>query len=136
MGKTEANTLTTEVLLGKIILIVEDDEFIFSLLEVMLKNTGVDVIHADNGEEALALLDIRHFDLVLLDVRLPGQNGFEIFEKIRKFKKNIPVVAQTANCIPEEKKKFLAAGFADYLEKPIDAATITQLMVKLIGSRN
>ena len=127
---------TVDVLQGKTVLIVEDDEFIFNLLEVMLKGTGVEILYADNGEKAIALVNDKTVDLVLLDIRLPGQDGFEVFEKIRMIKNHIPVVAQTANCLPEEKKKFLAAGFADYLQKPIDANTIQKVILKLIGSRN
>ena len=125
-----------DVLRGKTVLIVEDDEFIFNLLEVMLKGTGLEILHADSGEKAIALVNDKTVDLVLLDIRLPGKDGFEVFEQIRMIKRHMPIVAQTANSLPEEKKKFLAAGYADYLQKPIDTMTIHKVILKLIGSRN
>ena len=118
---------------GKTLLIVEDDEFIFCILEVMLKDTGVGIIYAGNGEEAIGILEENPIDMILLDIRLPGQDGFEIFKKIKRRYTHIPVVAHTANCIPEEKEKFISAGFAGYLEKPINGETIRHLMHELIG---
>ncbi|HYW94335.1 MAG TPA: response regulator [Bacteroidales bacterium] len=124
----------TNILESKTILIVEDDDFIFNLLEVMLTDTGINMMHAGDGEIAIELVKNNRVDLILLDIRLPGENGFEIFEKIRKMKSQIPVVAQTANHIPEERDKFLKAGFNDYLTKPIDYETIHSLIYKLIGN--
>ncbi len=89
-----------------------------------------------SGEAALEMLKERRIDMVLLDVRLPGQNGFEIFEQIHRTKGHVPVVAHTANCIPEEREKFLAAGFAGYIEKPMNTDTIRQLLFDLIGKNN
>ena len=126
----------SEDLYAKTLLLVDDEEFFFSLLEVMLRDTGVNIIYAESGEAALKVMTDRQVDIVLLDIRLPDLSGFEIFEKIRRLKSHIPVVAHTANCIPEEKEKFLAAGFAGYLEKPIDSDTIRQLLIDLIGKAN
>ncbi len=134
MERSNAGEAEVRELCGKTILIVEDDEFIFSLIEMMLRGTGIDILYAGNGEAALRMMNEKAVDLVLMDIRLPGQNGFEVFERIREQKNHIPVVAHTANCIPEEKERFLAAGFAGYLEKPIDSCTIQQLLRELIGN--
>ncbi len=121
---------------NRTVLIVEDDEFIFNLLEMMLKDTGVNVLYAANGDQALQIVTENHVDLVFMDIRLPGESGYDIFERIRSVKSHVPVVAQTANLQPGEKRKFLAAGFADYLVKPVDSSTLQRLLDKLIGSSN
>jgi PAS domain S-box-containing protein len=110
-------------IIGKSILIAEDDEFNFVYLREVLEQAGFNVFHAGSGKEAV------HFfkeskgkpavDLVLMDIEMPGMNGYEATEIIKKDFSDIPVIAQTAYASSEEKNKCLAAGCDSYLAKPL-----------------
>lgn len=106
---------------GKVFLIAEDDMFSYKFLEGFLKQTNAEVVHAENGLEALNIIKKnQHIDLVLMDIQMPEMNGLEATEKIKKIKKELPVIAQTANAIIEEKEKCFEAGCDDFITKPIN----------------
>ncbi|MBR2214133.1 MAG: response regulator [Selenomonadaceae bacterium] len=77
-----------------------------------------------SGEECLKLMAKEHFDVVLLDHMMPGMDGMETMERIKKLERSpcqgTPIIALTANAVAGAKEMFVAAGFADYLTKPID----------------
>jgi len=102
------------------ILIVEDNYVSFRLLEVTLRKTGVKIIHADDGKKAVdAVQENPEIDIVLMDIQLPVMNGFEATKEIKKLKPDLPVIAQTANAMGEDKLDCLNAGCSDYVSKPI-----------------
>ncbi|MCG8699393.1 MAG: response regulator, partial [Bacteroidales bacterium] len=104
----------------KCILIVEDEEVNFVLLKAMLDPTKAVIFYAKNGRRALEMIkDNKLIDLVLLDIKLPEINGYEIAKRIRKLNKNIRIIAQTAYYGPEERKKAIEAGCHDFIPKPI-----------------
>jgi CheY-like chemotaxis protein len=106
---------------GKLFLIAEDDKFSYKFLEGFLKQTGADVMHAADGREAVTLCrNHETVDLVLMDIQMPEMNGLEATTAIKQFRKNIPVIAQTANAIMEERQKCLEAGCDDFISKPIN----------------
>jgi signal transduction histidine kinase/CheY-like chemotaxis protein len=103
---------------GKTILIAEDDSFSFLVLKAMLAETQAHILHAANGAEAVELFSQNQVDLVLLDIRLPEMNGFEVIEKIREIDTEVPVIAQTANALNVHRDKSKMAGFNEHLSKP------------------
>ncbi|MBN1415078.1 MAG: PAS domain S-box protein [Bacteroidales bacterium] len=114
---------------GRTFLIAEDDKFSYKFLEGFLKQTHANVIHAADGIEAVNLCRSNNkIDLVLMDIQMPEMNGFEATEEIKKFNKSIPVIAQTANAITEERQKCLNAGCDDFISKPIN---INELYAKI-----
>jgi PAS domain S-box-containing protein len=114
---------------GKKILIAEDDFFSYKFLEGFLKQTNAEVFHADDGRKALNICsDKRDIDLVLMDVQMPDMNGLDATREIKKFRKELPIIAQTANAISEEKQKCFEAGFDDFVTKPIN---ISELFMKI-----
>jgi PAS domain S-box-containing protein len=114
---------------GKLFLIAEDDKFSYKFLEGFLKQTGADVIHAADGHEAVNLCRNHDtVDLVLMDIQMPEMNGLEATIAIKQFRKNVPVIAQTANAIAEERQKCLEAGCDDFISKPIN---INELYAKI-----
>jgi len=114
---------------GKLFLIAEDDKFSYKFLEGFLKQTGADVMHAADGHEAVNLCrNHETIDLVLMDIQMPEMNGLEATTAIKQFRKNIPVIAQTANAITEERQKCLEAGCDDFISKPIN---INELYAKI-----
>ncbi len=104
---------------GGKIMIVEDDLFSLEIINYLLKKTGATVLVAKNGSEAVKEFDKENVDLVLLDIRLPEMDGYEVLKNLRAKNPSIPVIAQTAYVMPEDIKKFREAGFTDYLAKPV-----------------
>jgi PAS domain S-box-containing protein len=106
---------------GKTILIVEDDPLSSKFLEAILEDTGATILLAKDGQEAIDTAKAQaKLDMILMDIQLPGMNGNEATLEIRKLRGNIPVIAQTAHAMPEDKKKSLDAGCDDYITKPIN----------------
>ena len=104
----------------KTILIVEDDQINYQLLEVVLKRTGVNLLHAVTGMDAVRFCEEQqHIDLVLMDVQLPEMNGFEAIKLIKKTHPEIPIIVQTANSMNEEKHRADEAGCQGFMTKPI-----------------
>jgi PAS domain S-box-containing protein len=114
---------------GKLFLIAEDDKFSYKFLEGFLKQTKAEVIRAADGREAVELC--RHnanIDLVLMDIQMPEMNGLVATEEIKKFNPDIPIIAQTANAISEERQRCIMAGCDDFITKPVN---ITELYAKI-----
>ncbi|WP_372936229.1 response regulator [Mariniphaga sediminis] len=104
----------------KTILIVEDDETSFLLLEALLASGNYELLYATNGKQAIQLLKKNpETDLILMDLKMPVMDGYEASQKIREFNKNIPIIAQTAYALSGDNQKAIEAGCDDYITKPI-----------------
>jgi signal transduction histidine kinase len=105
----------------KVILIVEDDEVNAQFLEAVLSQVNAKIIHASTGTQAVDLCrSINKIDLVLMDIRIPEMNGYEASALIKSFRSALPIIAQTAFGLSNDRERCLAAGCDDYLSKPID----------------
>jgi PAS domain S-box-containing protein len=103
------------------ILIVEDDPASISFIKEVFKNTGVRLLHACNGIEAVSLFRQNEcIDLVIMDIQLPEMDGYEATRLIKSINGNIPVIAQTAFAMSGDREKMTLAGFDDYLAKPVN----------------
>ena len=100
------------------ILIVEDEAPIRELLRISLKEAGYECTCAGDGDEAADILIQKRFDLVLLDIMLPGANGYELLEFVRPME--IPVIFLTAKGEVADKVKGLRMGAEDYITKPFE----------------
>ncbi len=113
----------------KQILVVEDNQDLRELIIQMLVVEDYDILTAKDGEEALELISLHRFDLILLDIMLPGISGMEVLIKIRSAKdsqvKNLPVVMVTAKSLIDDIDAALLAGATSYLVKPFRAAALT-----------
>jgi len=104
----------------KTILIVEDTEMNYLFLVEALKTTDVNILRAQNGTEAIAVFkENPEIDLILMDINMPGIDGFETTKEIKKIRKDIPVIAQTAINIEDAKDKADEVGCDDFILKPI-----------------
>ena len=105
-----------------IILVVDDQPKNIELLEAHLVSKGYEIITAANGEEALEKVSVNQVDLILLDVMMPGMDGFEVTRRIRKNDKDrlLPIVLVTALRETEDRIKGIEAGCDDFLSKPFD----------------
>jgi len=105
----------------KVILIAEDDEVNFRFLEAIFADTQVQLLHVVDGKQAIELCKtIGKIDLILMDIKMPEKSGYEVIKEIKKFRSEIPIIAQTAYTLKEDKAKCIAAGCDDYISKPID----------------
>ncbi|MCB9800493.1 MAG: response regulator [Candidatus Omnitrophica bacterium] len=109
------------------VLVVDDEEWNRKILESHLVSQGIEVFSAAGGKEALDKISEQEFDLVLLDIMMPGIDGFEVCREIKKQRhlQTTPVVMVTALQETADKVKGLDAGASDFLSKPIDKAELT-----------
>ena len=117
---------------NKVILIVEDEESNYSFLEHVLRRTGITTLWAKNGKEGVNLATSEKVDLILMDIRMPGMNGHEAAEIIKKEKRSIPIIAQTAYALKGEKELSIDSGCDDYISKPIDISQLMKILNKYI----
>jgi CheY-like chemotaxis protein len=116
---------------GKRILIIDDDvRNVFALTSV-LESHGMKVRYAENGREALDLLnEDPEVDLVLMDIMMPELDGYEATKQIREQPQfeRLPVIALTAKAMKGDREKSIAAGASDYITKPVDTEQLLSLM--------
>ena len=106
---------------NKVILVAEDDDVNYHFLEAVLADSQARLIHVHNGQQAIELCHtLTNIDLILMDIRMPEKNGHDAVREIKKFRKEIPIIAQTAYTGKEEREKCLQTGCDDYISKPID----------------
>ena len=106
------------------ILVADDDKHTRMLLRAVLENANYTVTTAENGEEALAVLDREHIDLVVLDVMMPKLDGYAFTRMVRETDSTLPILMVTAKHLPEDEKKGFLVGTDDYMTKPIDEETL------------
>jgi len=119
------------------VLIVEDDPGMEFLLSETVQEFCSTLLVARDGMEALEIAkDNPDIDLILMDIRIPKMDGYETTEEIRRFNKNVVIIAQTACAFASDKEKALEAGCDDYVSKPIDSEKFELLIEKhfVIGS--
>jgi PAS domain S-box-containing protein len=116
----------------KKVLIVEDDLNNYLFLEQLLKKTKANLNHVVNGKEAVEFVKSNAVDIILMDIMMPVMNGYEATKEIRKFNKEIPILAQTANAMVEDKQKSLDAGCSDYVSKPVNKKVLLNKIETLL----
>ncbi|OYV00723.1 MAG: hypothetical protein CFE45_07915, partial [Burkholderiales bacterium PBB5] len=110
---------------GQRVLLAEDNAINQEVAVALLRNVGLVVDTADNGEQAVALATSRHHDLVLMDVQMPVLDGLAATRQIRQhLGAGLPVLAMTANAFGEDRADCLAAGMNDHVAKPVDVETL------------
>jgi CheY-like chemotaxis protein len=118
------------------ILIIEDTENNRVLLTRRLKPRGHEIITAEDAESGLALVESERPDLILMDVGLPGMDGWNATRALKQnpATRHIPVIALTAHAMQGDREKALEAGCDDYETKPIDFNRLFEKMDRLISS--
>jgi signal transduction histidine kinase/CheY-like chemotaxis protein len=118
------------------ILVVDDNPINKMVASKLLLSWHADVDTAEDGHSALEKIKHEAFDLVLMDLHMPGMNGFEAITEIRKLGKTMPVIALTANASDEEKKKILALGGNDYITKPFVPQVLCNTLLHHLDAAN
>ena len=102
------------------ILVVDDDKNTRLLLQAVLESENYQVYTAENGEEALRVMDGQYIDLVVLDIMMPEMDGYEFTRILRESNHDLPILMVSAKQLPADKKKGFLVGTDDYMTKPID----------------
>ncbi len=118
---------------GTRVLLAEDSATNRQLTTLILKNWGIAVDSAVNGPDALALFQTRNYDVILMDIQMPGMSGLEVTEAIRQSpdaaRADIPIIALTANAFRTDRERYLQAGMNDCLTKPFEEADLYHKLV-------
>jgi PAS domain S-box-containing protein len=114
------------------ILIAEDNDINRFIIEKMISPSGAKLSFTKNGEETVRAVTQEYFDLILMDIEMPGINGYQATEMIRKELKstNIPIIAMTGHAMEGEKAKCIESGMNDYISKPFQASDLSSIILK------
>lgn len=114
---------------GLKILIAEDDEPSYIYLSTILKAERCEVFHSTTGTQALEYCrNHPDTDLILMDIKMPGMDGYEATRRIREFNKHVVIIAQTGLALTDDRAKALAAGCNEYITKPINRKKLEELI--------
>jgi len=116
----------------KTIIIVEDEAINALLLKEMLKSFDVEIIILSSGDELFKTIEEKNADLILMDVRLPGINGYDLTKQTKEKYPNIPIIIQTAYAFQTDIEKAESAGCDAYLPKPIKKTNLISLIKSFI----
>jgi signal transduction histidine kinase len=114
----------------KEILVVEDDPSNYELLKAILRKTNASIVWSKSGMEALSYCKSNKPDLILMDIKMPDMNGYEVTSHLRKLKVDVPIIAQTAFARIEDENMILKSGFNGYLSKPINKQKLLAILAK------
>ncbi|GMT44872.1 MAG: hypothetical protein IEMM0006_0704 [bacterium] len=118
----------------QVILIVEDDETSFLFLEIVLRLEKLKIWHSTSGQGAIEMCRNQpEISLVLMDIKLPDMNGLEATRKIKAFRPDLPVIAQTAHVFSSDRQEALDAGCDDFITKPTPKNELVKIIAKYLG---
>ena len=118
------------------VLVVDDNRMNIMVMEALLANYQIQVTTALSGAEALTKITSENYDFIFMDHMMPEMDGVETLHRIRhlvgNYYRRVPVVALTANAVPGAREMFLAEGFQDFLEKPVEISVLERLLKRMI----
>tara|TARA_B100000315_G_C14578599_1_gene589237 strand:- start:2233 stop:3306 length:1074 start_codon:yes stop_codon:yes gene_type:complete len=118
------------------ILIVEDDEVSSVYIETILESINCQILQSNTGDEAIYLCNNNpDIDIILMDIKMPDMSGYEATREIRKFNKNVHIIAQTAFALVEDKEKAIQAGCNEYITKPIKKDILFNLIEEYMETK-
>ncbi|MEL7585826.1 MAG: response regulator [Prolixibacteraceae bacterium] len=118
------------------ILVVEDVESNFLYLNAVLSKINANIFWAKNGKEAVDIFrNQKNIDLILMDLQMPEMNGYEATRIIKLENPLVPIIAQTAFAMSDDREKALEAGCDDYLAKPIKSKDLLNTVEKYLNGR-
>jgi len=118
--------------LKKNILIAEDEDINFKYLSAILEMNNFNVVHASNGLEAIDMALNAAIDIVFMDIKMPGLNGYEATRKIRAYRPEMPIIAVSAFTLDEHKKLSIESGINEYISKPFSESTIIETLQRYL----
>jgi signal transduction histidine kinase len=130
-----SNNKDISILDNMTILIAEDDDINYLYIKEIFKGSGVEILHAFNGKEAVEMCQKNdRIGIVLIDIKMPVMNGYEAIKKIREFRPKLPIIAQTAFALSNEMLKAFNAGSNDYISKPFTKEQLLAMISKNLSA--
>jgi len=124
---------------NKNFLVVDDNEINRILLKTQISQLGAQVTEAGSGTDAVENVRTQHFDMIFLDLRMPGITGFDVLQTIRQddlaINRDTPVIAVTAHALSQQRREILDAGFTDCLIKPILQDQLSSVIETWLGAK-
>lgn len=116
------------------VLLVDDDRDSRIIFRTVFEVSGYEVVEAGDGEEALRLAELHALDVILMDMEVPGRNGWETTRALQEDPQTsrIPVVALSAHALPQHKARAREAGCVSYLTKPIEPKNVVQEVERIL----
>ena len=116
------------------ILVVDDTKTNLTVIKGLLKPTGISVDTALDGPTCLEMVKENKYDIIFLDIRMPGMGGDEVLDKINKggIRKGVPIIALTADALAESRERYLAMGFTGYVSKPVKPETLEDTVIQFL----
>ena len=111
----------------KVLLVDDEEEFVETLAERM-RNRGMEVATSSSGGEALDLIDSEPYDVVVLDLQMPGMDGIEALERIKRRRPDVQVVLLTGHATVEKSVEAMKQGAMEFLEKPVDLTKLAEII--------
>jgi CheY-like chemotaxis protein len=112
-----------------IILIAEDDETSEKLISIAVRDFAKEILKVNTGIQAVETCRSNpDIDLILMDIKMPGMDGYEVTRQIRSFNKEVVIIAQTAYGFTSDREKAIQAGCSDYISKPIDEVALSRMI--------
>lgn len=130
-GIMNNNNTITAMADKKSILIAEDNASNYKLLEAILSKS-YNLLHAWEGKEAVELFAQHRPQIVLMDISMPGMDGYESTREIRKLSATVPIIGLTARAFPDDEQKGYDCGMTEYMTKPINIANLRMRLEQIL----
>ena len=116
------------------VLVVEDNPALLKMIRRHLERNGFNTRESRSGDEALSMVQDAQPDIILLDMNLPGKNGWSVATELRSGRstQQLPIIGVTAHAMPGDRERVIQAGCDDYVSKPIDFGILIKIMHRLI----
>ncbi len=117
------------------VLLVDDEVAFTAGMEKVLGRRGFDVTVAADGLTALPLIAGQHFDVVVLDIKMPGMDGIQVLKEIKRFSPDLPVILLTGHYSLSEEEDTLQVGASAYLHKPVPVGELVKVITKAVSGK-
>lgn len=132
----EGSLLPENKMIGKQILIVDDQEHLRELVQLCLEDlAGWNTLVAESGQECLQILETERPNAILLDLSMPGMDGFAVYDRLQSdpITRSIPVILLTARVLSSDMAEFAEMGVAGVIRKPFEATTLPEKVAEILG---
>lgn len=134
---SEKKSIEQPEMTGVKALIVDDVKVNRILIEAILKKTGCETVSASSGEEAIAAAEQADFDIIFMDIQMPGIDGIEASRRIKSlYQKPVPVIALTAYAMKGDRENIINRGMDDYISKPVEMKKVYEVLTKYISVKH
>jgi len=118
----------------KVVLFVDDEEMVLKAGSLMLRKLGYSVLPTRAGQEAIEIFKKNKVSLVLLDMQMPGMNGYEIYYQLKKIQPKVKILLVSAYVGDQSEKRLISIGFDGYIQKPFDLKQLSEKIESILAN--